>query len=90
MFDKIEETVEVIGVGMAEDNIINSQDSFIPEIRGNDALAGIEMVPGPASSVDEKRFAARQMGDGRAALSDIEENDFCLGFAVRHGEIEDG
>ena len=69
------EAVVVVLVRMGDNQVIESPDPFSPEIRGDDALAGIELLRLITAAIDQDILAIGKLQEGGRALADIEEAD---------------
>src|SRR5665647_3670851 len=70
-----DEPIEVVRVGMGEDEVIDAGDALAPQDRGDDPLPDVERARGEPAPVDDHGPAARQFDEEGFALSDIDHGD---------------
>ena len=73
------EAVEVVRMGMGQDEVIDPREAFAPQDRRDDPLADIEGARGQAAPVDEHRPAARELDQDGLALADVDQGDAEVG-----------
>jgi hypothetical protein len=69
------EAVDMIGVGMGQDQDVDPREALPPEDRGHDALPDVERTAGEAAAVDDHGLAVREFDQDRFALADVDHRD---------------
>ena len=67
------ESVQVVGMSVSQDQIIDFFDSFAPEEARDNILADIEAVVGDPAAVHEHLFAAGKLNQNGVSLPDIKK-----------------
>src|SRR4030042_6543660 len=65
--------VEMVGMGVGQDHVVELFDAAAPEKRRDDMLAGVETRVRHSSAVDQHFFPAREFDQDGISLSDIDE-----------------
>ena len=78
IFDYKKETIEVVRMGMGQNDCVEPGDPFVPEIGRQDIFPDIETVVEKSSPINQHFFTARKPDQNAVALTDIH---------CRHGKV---